>query len=143
MADITLPEVEVGPAQHAVVHLYGDARGIRSVDSLAAHEPVVRLAVQRHAMKIFMQAQIELAAHHDTGATRIQLEGAPPHKLDWYVKMVTPDAGGHGKAGPNMADRAAMSIEFGWHQTHAFGKRLRRKRHHKGLHVLKNAMARA
>lgn len=139
MREIILAEID-GPAVPGVVHLYGRDRGRNSVDSLVAHEPGVRLALQHHAVKIFIQAQIELAAHHDTGATRIVLEGAPPHELDWYVKMVTPDAGGHGVGGPNMADRAAMSIEHGWTQTHAFGKRLKRPRRHRGLHILGKAM---
>jgi hypothetical protein len=36
-----------------------------------------------------------------------------------------------------------MSIEFGWTQTHAFGKKLKQPIHHPGLNILGGVMDRA
>jgi hypothetical protein len=57
------------------------------------------------------------------------------------VELRDKDPGGKDRTGkPNVADRSAMSIEFGWTQTHAFGKKLKHPVHHDGLHLMRWAM---
>lgn len=121
---------------------YGKDRGAGSIGDLVSHMDGVRFELQSTAVKIFTAAQAELLVHRRTGEARIRIEGAPPHKLDWYVLLEVPDKGGI-PHGPNVADRTAMAIEFGWTQTHAFGKKLRNPVKHEGLHILRNAMGRA
>jgi hypothetical protein len=100
-------------------------------------------AVQKKANAMGREASALLAMHHRTGAAHIRVVGAPPRDLDAWVVLEDHDPGGVGRAGKNIADRSAMSIEFGWTQTHAFGKRLKVPRHHDGLHILGDVMGRA
>lgn len=115
-------------------------RGPKSLDAMVAHMKGVRLELETTAHKIALYANMELAVHHKTGSAHISIEGSPPHKLDIHVLLKDTDPGGEGKAGANRADRSAMSIEFGWTQTHAFGRRLKKPIRHDGLHILRNAM---
>lgn len=128
-------------ADHSI-EWYGPARGKGSVEDIVSHMPQVRNAVHEKAMDMGFLAELLLLEHRRTGAAKIRVEGAPPRKLDSYVYLEDADPGGEGE-GRNMADRSAMSIEFGWTQTHAFGKRLKQPIHHDGLHILGQVMNRA
>lgn len=114
------------------VEWYGPETGRGSLDDTVSHMPGVRRAVESGAKKIGRHAEMLLSAHHKTGASKIELEGAPPRLLDWYVLLTDPDPGGEGKGGKNKRDRSAMSIEFGW--TDKDGE------FHDGLHILGQAM---
>ena len=117
--------------------------GRGSVEDTVSHLPEVKRAVQGKAEGMAREASLELLAHTKTGSAHIVVEGAPPRQLDAWIILQDPDPGGEGKAGKNKADRSAMSIEFGWTQTHVFGKRLKKPIHHKGLHILGGVMKRA
>lgn len=110
-------------------------RGKNSVEDIVSHFPGVREAVMGAAMGMARDASANLSLHYRKGNAFIEVEGAPPRKLDAYVYLRDADPGGEGKAGRNRRDRSAMSIEFGW--TTKTGKDV------KGLHVLGNAMKRA
>ena len=110
-------------------------RGIHSVEGIVSHMPGTRSAVLGMAMGLGRDAAANLAAHYRKGNAYIEVEGAPPRKLDAYVYLRDSDPGGEGKGGKNMNDRSAMSIEFGW--------TTKKGRDIKGLHILGNAMNRA
>lgn len=119
---------------------YGADRGKGSIGDLVSHMPGVRIELRVTATKIYMAAQIELAVHHKhANGAKITMTSPPIHKLDFYVWLKDMDPGGEGRE-TNRQDRSAMSIEFGWTQTHAYGKKLKRKRKHDGLHILGKAM---
>lgn len=120
-------------------------RGKDSVESTVSHLEGVKLAVDGKAMGMAREASMELLSHRKTGGARVEMGRHPnpgAETPDWYVYLVDMDPGGEGKAG-NRRDRSAMSIEFGWTQTHAFGKKLKRPVHHDGLHILGGVMKRA
>lgn len=118
-------------------------KGAGSVEDTAAHTWATWRAVQTKARSMAHDAEAHLALHHRTGAAHIDVVGAPPRKLDAWVVLRDADPGGEGRAGKNRADRSAMSIEFGWTQTHAFGRRMATPKHHDGLNILGGAMDRA
>jgi len=109
--------------------------GIHSVESIVSHMPGTRAAVLGAAMGMARDASANLSMHYRKGNAYIEVEGAPPRKLDAYVYLRDSDPGGEGRGGRNKADRSAMSIEFGW--TTKKGKEV------PGLHILGNAMQRA
>lgn len=110
-------------------------RGKNSVEDIVSHMPGTRSAVMGAAMGIARDASANLSAHYRKGNAYIEVEGAPPRKLDAYVYLRDSDPGGEGRGGRNKNDRSAMSIEFGW--TTKKGKEV------PGLHILGNAMRRA
>jgi hypothetical protein len=124
----------------------------KSINDIVAHFPKVEEAVQVAAVKLAIDATARLAAHQKTGSAEIEIARHPKasdRTPDWYVYLRDVDPGGKwhdstgkGSAG-NIPDRSAMSIEFGWIQTHAFGKKLATPHKHEGLHILKGAMDRA
>lgn len=121
-------------------------RGKDSVEDTVSHLEPVRTAVYRKALSLGRDAEMRLAGHHRTGKAHVTVERHPrpgARTPDWYVYLKDADPGGNGRAGKNKADRSAMSIEFGWTQTHAFGKRLKSPRKHEGLHILGGALERA
>ena len=110
-----------------------------SVEDTVSHLEGVRAAILGKAMGMGREASLGLAGHHRTGAARVSVGRHPRRGArtpDWYVYLKDADPGGEGRAGKNIADRSAMSIEFGWTQTHAFGKKLAAPIHHPGLHIL-------
>lgn len=117
------------------IHWYVPERTKGSVEDIVSHMPEVRRAVAGQAMGMAREAAALLSVHVRTGRAHIDVEGAPPHKLDWYVLLRDQDPGGEGKAGANKRDRSAMSIEFGW--TTKTGKEVA------GLHILGAVMKRA
>jgi hypothetical protein len=114
------------------VEWYGPERGRNSVEDVVSHLPGVRAALAGKAMGMAREAAALLAVHHRKGQAYIDVVGAPPRKLDWYIHLRDADPGGKGKAGKNRADRSAMSIEFGW--VTKSGK------HVEGLHILGNVI---
>lgn len=118
-------------------------RGEKSVESTVSHLPETRRAVRIKAYQLAAEASGKLAGHHKTGSAYINVTEAPPRKLDSWVELKDADPGGKGRGGKNKRDRSAMSIEFGWTQTHAFGKKLDKPIHHDGLHILGGVMNRA
>lgn len=140
---MTAPIIPPGTPPGVIVWAH-KARGGRGPESstgaVVSHLPGVgrSLADKAHAMGT--EAHLRLALHHRTGAAKVEVE---KHALDWYVKLTDVDPGGEGLAGRNKGDRSAMSIEFGWTQTHVFGKRLKRPIHHDGLNILGGVMDRA
>lgn len=122
-------------ADDHIIEWYGPERGKGSVESHVSHMDGTRAAVLGAAMGIGRDAAANLRAHYRRGNAYIEVEGAPPRKLDAYVYLRDSDPGGEGKAGKNKFDRSAMSIEFGW--TTKKGKEV------PGLHILGNAMKRA
>lgn len=120
--------------------------GEGSVEDTVSHLAPVRKAVHKKALSMGMEAQAALAAHRRRGKAEVVVdrhprfgEGTP----DWYVILRDDDPGGDGRAGKNLEDRSAMSIEFGHIQRSRFGKRLAVPHKVEGLHVLGNAMNRA
>lgn len=122
-------------ADDHIIEWWTPDRGINSVESIVSHMPGTRAAVMGAAMGIGRDASANLSLHYRKGNAYIEVEGAPPRKLDAYVYLRDSDPGGEGRAGRNKADRSAMSIEFGW--TTKKGKEV------PGLHVLGHAMRRA
>lgn len=118
-----------------IIEWYGPERGSKSVESYVSHLPGTRSAVMGAAMGMGRDAAANLSAHYRKGNAFIEVEGAPPRKLDAYVYLRDSDPGGEGKGGRNRNDRSAMSIEFGW--TTKAGKEV------PGLHILGGAMRRA
>lgn len=110
-------------------------RGRHSLESYLSHLDGTRKAVHGKAMGMGREAAAGLAAHHLKGNAYINVTGAPPRRLDSYVELRDGDPGGRGKAGKNMRDRSAMSIEFGW--TTKNGNDV------EGLHILGDVMKRA
>lgn len=113
--------------------------GRYSVEDTISHLDGVRAAIYGKALGMAREASLGLAAHHRTGAAKVTVSRHPkkgPRTPDWYVYLRDADPGGEGKAGENTIDRSAMSIEFGWTQTHVFGKKLAAPIHHDGLHIL-------
>lgn len=119
---------------HAI-EWFGPDKGINSVESHVSHMDGTRRAVMGAAMGMARDASANLSMHYRKGNAYIEVEGAPPRKLDAYVYLRDSDPGGEGRAGRNKGDRSAMSIEFGW--VTKKGKPV------KGLHVLGHAMRRA
>jgi hypothetical protein len=110
-----------------------------SVEDTVSHLDGVRAAIYGKALGMAREASLALSHHHRTGAAHVTVSRHPhagARTPDWYVYLRDADPGGEGKAGLNKADRSAMSIEFGWTQTHVFGKRLAEPIHHDGLHIL-------
>jgi len=124
-----------------IIEWYGPERGRGSVEDVVSHLPPVKSAVREKAMDMGFLAELLLLEHRRTGAAKIRVEHAPPRKLDSYVYLEDADPGGEGEG--DTRDRSAMSIEFGWTQTHVFGKRLKKPIHHDGLHILGQVMNRA
>jgi hypothetical protein len=135
------------------IYWYHRAKGGRGPESttgaVVSYLPGVRQAVSEKAHSMASEAWLQLAWHRKTGAAHIKVE---KYDLDWYVKLVDKDPSGEelgsrisrvANNGTNERDRSAMSIEFGWMQTHAFGKRLKVPVHHDGLHILDGVMKRA
>ena len=135
------------------IYWYHRERGGRGPESstgaVVSHELGVKAALAEKAFSLGTEAMIALAQHRQTGAAKIKVE---KHALDWYVMLTDPDPSGESPGsrlsrvhvgGTNEKDRSAMSIEFGWMQTHAFGKRLKQPVHHDGLHILGGVMDRA
>lgn len=118
------------------------ARGKNSVESTVSHLWAVRQELRNRSLAMALAADLLLRAHTKTGAAHIEVVHAPPTDLDSYVQLVDADPGGNGKPG-NRAFRSSMSIEFGWTQTHAFGKKLARPIRHEGLHILRTVMRQA
>jgi hypothetical protein len=116
-------------------------RGTGSVEDTVSHLPEVRKAIRGKAEGMGREASMLLLAHRREGAAKINVTEAPPRKLDATIELTDPDPGGKDHTGKrNVGDRSAMSIEFGWTQTHAFGKKLAHPVHHKGLHILYKVM---
>jgi hypothetical protein len=120
--------------------------GEGSVEETAAHTWATWRAVQKMANHMALQAQANLSAHHRRGNAKIVVTNSPPRYLDAWVSLEDNDPGGRwrnstgrGKAA-NIGDRSAMSIEFGWTQTHMMGKRLQHPVHHDGLDILGGVM---
>ena len=122
-------------ADDHIIEWYGPERGKNSVEAHVSHMDGTRAAVLGAAMGMARDASANLSLHYRKGNAYIEVEGAPPRKLDAYVYLRDSDPGGEGRAGKNRHDRSAMSIEFGW--TTKTGKDV------KGLHILGNAMRRA
>lgn len=121
-------------------------RGKGSVEDTVSHLGKVTAAVHKKALSIGMDGEANLAAHHRKGNARVVVERHPrasANTPDWYVILKDADPGGKGRGGKNKVDRSAMSIEFGWVQRKAFGKKLKSPVPHKGLHILGDAMDRA
>ena len=121
-------------------------RGKGSVEDTVSHLGKVTSAVHKKAIAMGMDAEANLAAHHRKGNARVVVERHPRASADtpdWYIILKDADPGGNGIAGKNKGDRSAMSIEFGWVQRKAFGKKLKAPVPHKGLHILGDAMDRA
>lgn len=118
----------------------------KSLNDIVSHMPQVERAIQVAAVKLAIDATARLAAHRHKGRAEVEIARHPragARTMDWYVYLKDADPGGEGKAGKNRYDRSAMSIEFGWTQTHAFGRKLATPIEHEGLHILKGAMDRA
>ena len=136
------------------IYWYHREKGGRGPDSstgaVVTHELGVKAELATTAYSLGTSAMIALAQHRKTGAAKIKVEKG--HQLDWYVKLTDPDPSDErlgsrvsrvANNGTNEKDRSAMSIEFGWMQTHAFGRRLKQPVHHDGLHILGGVMERA
>lgn len=126
------------------IEWYHKERGGRGPESstgaVVSHLPGVKDALAKQARGMASSAWLSLSWHRQTGAARIEVE---KHDLDWYVVLKDADPGGEGIAGKNRTDRSAMSIEFGWTQTHVFGRKLDQPIHHPGLNILGGVMDRA
>lgn len=127
------------------IEWYHKERGGRGPESstgaVVSHLPGVKNALANQARGMANQAWLVLSWHRHTGAARIEVE---KHNLDWYVLLTDADPGGNVKGvWQNQMDRSAMSIEFGWTQTHVFGKKLKKPIHHDGLNILGGVMDRA
>jgi hypothetical protein len=123
-------------------------RGKGSVEDTVSHLPKVKDAVHKKALTIGRDAHSKLAAHRRKGKAYIEVarhENASADTPDWYVYLKDEDpGGGDGEyVRKNRLDRSAMSIEFGWVQRKAFGKKLAQPVRHEGLHILGGAMQRA
>ncbi len=121
-------------------------RGRNSVEDTVSHLDAVHAAVRRKADAMAREAQLGLLRHHRTGGARVEVARHPSpgaRTPDWYVYLRDADPGGEGVAGKNKRDRSAMSIEFGWTQTHAFGKKMKKPVHHDGLNILGDVIDRA
>lgn len=136
------------------IYWYHKARGGRGPESstgaVVSHLPGVKWELAMTARSMGSEAWLALAFHRKTGAAHIKVEKG--HQLDWYVRLEDKDPSGEklgsrlsrvANNGTNEKDRSAMSIEFGWHQTHAFGRKLKVPVHHDGLHILDGVMKRA
>ena len=118
----------------------------KSISDIVTHIPGVEKAVLQKATAMAAQAQAKLLAHHRTGSAKVTVDRHPKasgRTPDWYIYLRDVDPGGKGKAGKNRYDRSAMSIEFGWTQTHAWGRKLPKPIEHDGLGILSGVMNRA
>ena len=114
------------------------------MESTVSHLEPVRSAVYHKATQLALEAAASLRSHRHRGKAHINVSPAPPRKLDCWVELRDNDPGGEDHVGRgNTGDRSAMSIEFGWTQTHAFGKKLKTPVKHEGLHILGDVMNRA
>jgi hypothetical protein len=111
-----------------------------STGAVVSHLPGVKNALALQARGMASDAWVSLSAHRKTGGAKIEVE---KHWLDWYVLLTDADPGGSVKVWKNSMDRSAMSIEFGWTQTHAFGRKLKQPIHHDGLNILGGVIDRA
>jgi len=122
-------------------------RGKGSVEDTVSHLDAVRSAVYGKALGLGREAAAALGQHHRTGAAHIEVGRHPnagSSTPDWYVYLKDNDPGGAVfGVYKNQVDRSAMSIEFGWTQTHVFGNKLKKPIPHKGLHILRGVMRRA
>jgi hypothetical protein len=122
-------------------------RGKGSVEDTVSHLTKVKDAVHKKALTIGRDAQAKLAGHRRKGNAHIEVgrhENASADTPDWYVYLKDEDPGGDvNGVWRNQADRSAMSIEYGWTQRKAFGKKLKEPIRHEGLHILGGAMQRA
>jgi hypothetical protein len=119
-----------------------------TINDIVSHLPGVEREVKLKANSMASEAWLQLMWHHKTGAAHIEVARHPKASArtpDWYVYMRDRDPGGEGigNATGNKRDRSAMSIEFGWTQTHVFGRKLKEPIHHDGLHILGSVMDRA
>lgn len=117
-----------------------------SISDIVTHFPGVEAAIKLKANSMASEAWLQLMWHRRTGSAKIEVARHPKaggRTPDWYVYMRDADPGGEGKAGKNKYDRSAMSIEFGWTQTHAFGRKLAKPLHHDGLDILGSVMRRS
>lgn len=119
-----------------------------SLNDIVSHLPGVKAAVYAKAVGLGREAAAALGKHHLTGSAQIEVSRHPKARArtpDWYVYLRDRDPGGKesGLKKGNKRDRSAMSIEFGWDQTHVFGRRLEKPIHHDGLHILGGVIARA
>lgn len=124
----------------------------KSINDIVTHFPKLELAIHSKASALAVEAHARLAFHHRTGAARVTVERHPRRGArtpDFYVYLQDADPGGkwHNSTGKgkasNIPDRSVMSIEFGWTQTHAFGKKLPAPIKHDGLGILSAVMHRA
>lgn len=111
------------------VEWYGRPTGRGSLDDTVSHLDGVRNEVKRAAWSLYRHAARLHATHSKTGASAIDIEGAPPRLLDWYVYLTDVESG---DSESNNPDRSAMSIEFGWTDKNDV--------FHDGLHILGRAM---
>lgn len=74
----------------------------KTVEAVLAHHSSVHVALASAAAELHTKASMRLAAHRDTGASRVGIERGD--YLDWYVYLE--DRGAEGK-------KSALSIEFG------------------------------
>lgn len=138
---------------NGTIHWYHKARGGRGPESstgaVVSHMPGVKNAVALQARGMASSAWLTLSFHRRTGAAKVEVEH---HDLDWYVMLTDADPSGGSPGsrmsrvnvgGTNEKDRSAMSIEFGWIQTHVFGKKLKQPIQHPGLNILGGVMDRA
>lgn len=91
--------------------LYGNRlHPLGTVEAVLAHHINVHMALQAAATAMYVRAASNLAAHRDTGNSKIMRTRGD--KLDWFISLV--DAGNGGqkkrKRSPKMS---ALSIEFG------------------------------
>jgi hypothetical protein len=123
-------------------------RGRDSVEDTVSHLGKVEAAVERKAESLKRDAEVHLLLHRRKGNAKVEIgrfEPTPGERTpDWYVYMKDEDPGGinHTGAGDTIY-RSVRSIEFGWIQTHAFGRELDAPIPHKGLRILGGAMDRA
>lgn len=134
------------------IEWFGPDRGEGSVEDIVSHLGPTRKAVHKKAISMGREAEVLLAAHHRLGHASIQVDrfrgpnGPGARTPDWYVYLQDMDPGGewHGAGhSDGIPHRSAMSMEFGWTQTHAFGKKLAKPIPHKGLGILGQVMGRA
>ena len=114
-----------------------------STSAVVSHLPGVRAEIQQKARGLASEAWMQLLWHRQTGAASVKVVSPPTLDLDAYVVLHDTDPGGEGKAGKNKHKRSAMSIEFGWTQTHVFGQKLKKPIKHEGLHILQSVIDRA
>jgi hypothetical protein len=84
----------------------------KTVEAVLAHHSSVHVALASAAAELHAKASARLAAHRDTGASRVGIERGD--YLDWYVYLE--DVESRKSEGPTKnasGKRSALSIEFG------------------------------